>query len=291
MKFSKLFYSLALCVFCSTSVNAAVTAKSLGKDERVQFFDYEENEVFEINTGIGNSLLIQLDKNERVLGESSGIMMGDGEAWKIDVRGSNIFLKPKAKNPESNLVIVTNKRTYALFLRTNPAYPKSSIVKFIYDDADSPNSKSARKASYKLQKMFEQALVTTEGDIQAARNMVDTKIININFMVKGDETIQPSAIWSDNLFTFLRFDNSTKMPVPFSVDSDGNENMVNTHVDGDTLVIHGREMLYMLRLGNKALQVFNAEHKDGSNNPDRKLHNKKGTSKLDEVRIETGEAE
>ena len=61
----------------------------------------------------------------------------------------------------------------------------------------------------------------------------------------------------DYIFHYLKFPNNRDFPVAFLVAADGSESLVNSHVDGDTLVIHRVAPQLVLRFGKAVVSVFN----------------------------------
>jgi len=62
----------------------------------------------------GRVVMIQFEPGEHILKDGGGI--GDAHAWHVSVNDSGALLKPGALQPETNLVLVTNRRTYSLSL-------------------------------------------------------------------------------------------------------------------------------------------------------------------------------
>lgn len=109
------------CLF-SLILPALATAQSLpqsaGLDNRIQLFNYSPNDVYVINTKAGYASLIQLEDGE-FIHDDGGLGMGLADSWNIAVKGNNIFFKPVSPMPDTNLLLVTNKRTYAFVLTTS----------------------------------------------------------------------------------------------------------------------------------------------------------------------------
>src|SRR3954468_8622058 len=93
---------------------AAAQASAAAVDERIHIVPYNANQVVKIYTAVGNPTLIQFEDDETVLDSSKGMIgMGDSKAWSVGPKGSNIMLKPAAERPDTKLLVVTTKRTYA----------------------------------------------------------------------------------------------------------------------------------------------------------------------------------
>lgn len=250
MKYIKpILLALSLGI-ASVNASASLNPTSYGYDQRVQFFDYNEHDVFVVGTDIGVSTLIQFEEDERIDGDGSGLGMGDAQAWSVAVNGNNIFIKPTAALPDTNMVIVTNKRTYAIQLSTNSVNP-SYIVRFKYPEVKETVNKPKSVVGEKFR--------SVGTDANGAPILVPVNV-NTDFYKRGEETILPSRVWDDGLFTYLKYPNNKDLPVVFRVLPDTSEAIVNSHVVDDVLVIHGTNPLYRLRFGSAVGEVYNRSY-------------------------------
>lgn len=215
---------------CSTSTLSATLPIPQPFDYRITEIQYNPKEVVNVRAGIGSSTLIQLEKGEKVLREKEGLMLGDAKAWGFEVvDGNNIFFKPIAENPDSNLILVTNKnRTYTFFLKLTD-YPHY-IVKFLYE-----KPKTANEYKDKTQ------VPCFDGNV------------NYNYVKWGDDELSPQYMWDDGRFTCLKFTGNVELPVAYQIASDGSESLINYNMNKDTMVLHGVASEYRLRLGKRVL--------------------------------------
>ncbi len=95
----------------SFSVDAASVPKGTKYDSRIQYVNYNPDDVVVIRSKIGNAVLVQLAEDERISGDSKAVVAGNTGAWKLTVSGNNILFKPQTVSPETNLLITSNKRT------------------------------------------------------------------------------------------------------------------------------------------------------------------------------------
>lgn len=272
MKLNK--YLLALSFFSVFSTNAAIIPKPISTDGRILSVEYDKNEVFEIPVKIGVATLIQLEDGETISeSANSGAGLGDKKAWQVDIRGNNLFIKPIQENPDSNLVMVTNKRTYAFHLKESKR-KASYIVRFEYPDTQAQLEKQAFKDSLAIQ-----------NKINGSSNPAKLKKINTHYFMRGDTKLAPSKMWDDGLFTYLQYANSKDLPAIYRILPDGKETLVNTHIESDTIVLQETAKDYMLRLGQSVLQIQNSLHDTDGN------FNTLGTSNENTVRLELSGAQ
>ncbi|EGU6978437.1 conjugal transfer protein TraH [Vibrio parahaemolyticus] len=221
---------VSLACLMAFSTHALTLPKHQGKDRRIVYAEYDPSDVIAIRTKVGVATLIQLDKNETIVGEHSGLGMGDAAAWGFNVRGNNVFFKPQAKQPNTNLTIVSDLgRTYSFELFTNkqPFY----IVQMRY-----PTPKKANTAPLKAP--------CTDGKY------------NFRYVKWGDEELAPAHAWDDGRFTCMKFSKNAELPVIYQINADGKESLVNYHIEQDTIVIHSVSNEYRLRLGERVLGVL-----------------------------------
>lgn len=175
--------------------------------------------------------------------------IGDAEAWNLGVRGNNIVLKPTQKMPQTNVIVVTNKRTYSFeLLATAKDSIPTYILRFRYPDTEA--SKAAAEAK---------RVQTTA----AAR--AEKTVINTDYFWRGDnELLKPTAAYDDGRFTRLVYDHSGELPVFFKVLPDGTEALLNSNIDPEhkqTVVLHEVIRTVRARLGNQVIEIINRAYK------------------------------
>lgn len=263
----KLTALASLAVVPITASALAIPKGSL-QDARIQTVTYSPDNVVLIRSRIGEAVLVQLEADERVAGESALIGAGDTGAWKLNVKGNNIIFKPSAPRAATNLLVTTNKRTYAFSLVMAGKKQKSTyILRFRYPDSVSEKNRleaeKQAKAIDRLRKL---------GKLPAAVN-------NTNYWAYGDKDLAPTAAYDNGRFTFLSFDNGREQPVIYKVMPDGSETLVNTHQQGETVVIHETVKKLHLRLGKQVLAIENRGYNAHG------TYNRTGTDSNTAVRI------
>lgn len=225
--------SLVATLLLSTVAHAEINPQRTAYDSRIQTVFYNPDDVTRIKVKEGVSTLIQLDKDEFITEPVAGMGLGDPLAWNVSVRGNSIFLRPIAEQPDTNVTLVSNKRTYAFSLESvSKGVPAAWIVRFVYPVPPKNvfNSKPPLPC-------------------------MTTGHMNWNYQKKGDSTIAPVGAWDDGRFTCLRFPSSTDLPMVYRILPDGKEGLVNTHMENDVMVIHEVANEYRVRLGNLVLGI------------------------------------
>ena len=222
----------------------------LASDMRIQREVYSSDRVYTINTKVGRTTLIQLEEGETLtMSDSTVLGMGDATAWNLSVRGNNIIFKQAQKQPETNLIIATNKRTYAFDLFTADKDTLATyVMRFTYPDTE------AQKAVQEASKLEASAKL-------AAQLKTDVRALNFDYVWRGDNALlKPTAVWDDGRFTRLQYDHAGLLPVFFKVLPDGSEARINSNVDavdGRIIVLQEVTETIKARLNDDVIEITN----------------------------------
>lgn len=247
----KLLLTTALAAVAAiNTAHAEQFGMVMGADNRVQYFNYNANDVYTINTHIGKASLIQLENGESVDDEASALGMGDAESWSLAVKGNNIIFKPIKAQPDTNIVLVTNRRTYAFDLRNVETAAPTYIARFIYPEV--ATDASAKPEEKSVPATLQQVGVTVEGQTV----WIDGKY-NMDYHYRGDRALKPTNVWNDGKFTYMSFNHGGDLPAIYRVLPDNSEMLVNQHIEKDTVVLQEISPVYRLRFGRQVGDVAN----------------------------------
>jgi len=241
---NKIIFILSFFVYINTA-NAISYPKSAGFSNRIKVVNYNPSNETLLNVKVGTVSLIQFQKGEFVIDkdDSSGIGMGNTLAWDLGVRGNNIFLKPKINNPETNLIITTNKnRTYSFLLKPSK-YP-TWILRFNY-------------LKTKKEKLKEQQLAIYKKERNKILNLTPCSNGKRNFTYYkwGDNNLAPDTVWDDGQFTCFSFSKNTELPLIYKVNHDKTESLLNTYIKNNITIVHSVNKEYRIRLGKEVLGI------------------------------------
>lgn len=258
---------IALLLACASSFAYA-------NDPRIRTEIYDKSVVYNVHTKIGRASLIQFEEDESLMISPSSVLgIGDADAWNLGVRGNNIVLKPAQEMPQTNIVVVTNKRTYSFELQATakdamPTY----ILRFRYLDTEAAMAAAEAAAAAK------RAQITA-----AARS--EKTVINTDYVWRGDnELLKPTAAYDDGRFTRLVYDHSGELPVFFKVLPDGTEALLNSNVAPDDkriVVLHEVIRTVRARMGDQVIEIINRAYALPK-------FNETGTSVPGAVRVDIG---
>ncbi|MCD9098114.1 TrbG/VirB9 family P-type conjugative transfer protein [Luteimonas fraxinea] len=220
----------------------------------VEEYAYEADRVYQVRTGLGITTQIELSPHEEILDYSSGFSGG----WDISRRDNVFYLKPKNVDVDTNLLIRTAAHSYIFELKvvaTNwraldqaKASGVQYKVRFVYPT----DTKFAAESTPEGEPVAE--LSTT---IEPTRDYYFA--YEYSYHKRQPSWLVPSTVYDDRRFTYIRMGDRTRFPsgnfpAVFARESeDGEEFIVNSTVEGDTIVVHGTYAFLVVRHGNNAI--------------------------------------
>lgn len=255
-------------------------------DSRIKTFVYNENEVFHVTVHYGYITSIEFAKNEDIL----TIAPGNGYSWKFTKDGRRLFIKALEGAAQTNVTIITNKRTYQIELESRS--PSEGIdeqlvyvVRFFYPDelldkprpnvdtnrfvppssAPSPVS-SADTFPGGMPSMYPAndnpfasptaALPPSSSKIQAQSTY------NYNYTLTGPDRIAPLKVFDDGSATLFQFPNhNAVIPHFFVKGADGKETQTSYTIKGDYIALGQITPEIVLRLDSDEVHVYNEQYK------------------------------
>lgn len=260
---------------------AEITPPKGDYDPRVRIVDYNPLNVVKLATFYGVSTHVQFADGETI----RDVAVGDDQAWKVVPRGSHLFIKPQAEKADTNVTVITDKRTYQFALVVQRRAVKDSTAwadpNLIFSLAFRYPDEEAAKAAASAQK---EALQARLGEIKGKLSDATKEGQNFDYWVAGSEEISPTAARDDGRFIYLTFTNNRDMPAVYSVDEQGNEALINTNViDGNTIVVQRLVRRLILRKGIAVASVVNKSFDLGGG-----MDNTTGTVSQDVERVIKG---
>lgn len=237
-------YALALAMAAVIAATPALAERKPRRgnyDSRIRTVIYKPDDVVKVDATYGVSLMITFGADEIV----ETVSLGDTDAWGVvsNKRKNVLFLKPIAKNADTNLTVITNKRDYAFDLSSHSGTSKAGQtykIKFLYPDEE-----------YDA-KLMEQARENVQNP-----NLSNLDVANVNtdYAYKGDDALAPATIFDDGVKTFFKFKGD--VPAVFMVDGKRNETLVNSRREAEFIVVDGVRRQWTLRNGDQVTCIFN----------------------------------
>jgi type IV secretion system protein VirB9 len=253
--------AVLLAATCAVATAGQVIAPhdpGQGRDPRIQVVAYSPDRVVPIYTDIGNPTLIQFESDEQIVDTPEGMVgMGDSKAWQVGPKANKIMLKPMATQPDTKLIVVTTKRTYAfeiISVKKDMHVVPTMILRFEYPDTHERHT----QAEGAKQDAVAERLQQIAGKVADAEE-AGAHVRNQNYMKRGDESLSPSLVEDDGRFTYMRFDSTRELPIVYKLLPDGKEALTNFHMNPDTgtMVIHETAAQFVLRYGKAVMAIRN----------------------------------
>lgn len=247
---------LAVMLSFSNEVNAQTIAEKavpLAGDQRIKYFMYRPETVYEYTGYYLIQSRIDLDPTEKII----TISMGDTGLWDIVPSGHRLFIKPKQFEATTNMTIITDKRIYYFELYAEEAESiregkVNFAVKFVYADSPQDAKKNAKDGS------FFELNYPPEPKPEVPDPVKFSKFLNFNYSIAGSKAISPLEIFDDGEFTYFRFkDINADIPAIFEVLPDGNEALINFRKKDGYIIIEKVTAKYTLRFGPQITCIFN----------------------------------
>ena len=214
--------------------------QSSGADVRIRTAVYAADEVYRLQGYVGFQIDLEFERGESFV----GLGAGDVESLAFAAQDNHLFLKPRAAGVDTNLTVLTSRRTYHFEylarVRRADAAPSEVVyaLRFVYPAAV-PVDTSAPNIEQRL------------SQAPAARAH------NLDYAYCGSPAIQPQSAWDDGVQTHLRFGSRQELPAVFAYNEDGSESLVNFTVEADELIVHRVTRRLIVRRGHLSGCIVN----------------------------------
>jgi type IV secretion system protein VirB9 len=227
-------------VFCvlSHASQATRNTRPISSDSRIHVVMYTPDEVFKYVGHYGYQSSIVFEQGEEI----QTISMGDSTSWMITPSGNRMFLKPIEQDAQTNMTVLTNRRSYLFELHAREAESIDDpqliwVLRFIYPTTPPRLAKLDPVPDPKQEGM---------------------QNFNFNYSIRGSYEIAPVKIYDDGEFTYFQFrGRNTEIPAIFMVDQYGKEYLLNIRSRGDYIVVERVTSRYTLRQGTEVVCVYN----------------------------------
>lgn len=210
------------------SLLAVLVMPVLAAASEVQTRAYRDGEVVSLQGWSGYALDLEFEAGERIVNVAAGSL----GAIEIGAEANHLFLKPRHAPGRTDVIVLTDRRTYRFDYRV-----------------------AATAAAEASQVIY--ALVFTYPTPKPVEAPAPPRTWNADYWFRGAKELKPSETFDDGSLTFLRFGTTTELPVPYAMDPDGQERLVNSHVSGDWMIVHQPVRRLILRRGSLAACIEN----------------------------------
>lgn len=217
----------------------------------VQEYEYEPDRVYPVRTGLGITTQIELSPHEEIIDYSTGFSSG----WDLTRRDNVFYLKPKNVDVDTNLMIRTATHSYIFEL------------KVVATDWKALEQAKQAGVQYKVTFRYPNATEFKVKEAAAPAAQLSTELekdrryhFGYDYATRSRQTwLIPTNVYDDGRFTYVRMSDLGVFPtgnfpsVYGRERRDGEDFVVNTTVEGDTIVIHGTYPYLVIRHGTNVV--------------------------------------
>lgn len=224
--------------------------------QAVDQYLYEKDRIYPVRTGLGLTTQIELSPSEKILDYSTGFSNG----WELTRRDNVFYLKPKNVDVDTNMMVRTETHSYIFELKVVAT--------------DWRHLEQARRAGVQYKVSFTypddaqfraaQEAVEEEASPLLSTGLARDRVYNFDYsystqQVKRMGWLIPVNAYDDGRFTYLKLPASPQyktgiFPAVFGRETESGEDfVVNTTVEGNTLVVHGTHPYLVIRHGENVV--------------------------------------
>jgi type IV secretion system protein VirB9 len=229
-----------------------VTPVRVRPTSRVRTVVYQGTKVVPLVVHSFRVALIEFGADEKI----QTVRIGDSEGWETsqDEVGNHLFVKARLEGVASNLIVVTDRRTYTFDLESRKEGDRiqetTYHLRFAY-----PEDERAREAAFQKRAAERQQTLVS--------STMDPARLHFGYAFAGDSKLVPELLFDDGEATYFRFANVKDLPAIFVVEEVGGEKreaLANYRVQGEYVVVHRIADQFSLRVGER-LACIRAERK------------------------------
>ncbi|MFC3651197.1 TrbG/VirB9 family P-type conjugative transfer protein [Dyella humi] len=221
--------------------------------QAVQQYAYEPDRIYPVHTGLGITTQIELSPNEKILDYSTGFSNG----WELSRRDNVFYLKPKNVDVDTNLMIRTATHAYIFELKVVATDWKS------LDQAKRAGVQYKISFTYPTDTRFtDEAKKATETPALSTALVPDRNYnFNYDYATRSKKApwLIPMNVYDDGQFTYIRMSDLKRFPtgnfptVYMRERAHGEDSVVNTSVEGNTIIVHGTYPYLVIRHDNNVV--------------------------------------
>ena len=207
----------------------------------IRYVSYDKDKTYTIPTAPGIVSEIIFEDGESVEYHRFGF----GNAWDSEVTaGGNILVfKSKDTQPETNLLVHTDKRDYVILL--------------VQGNANWTKHPNNAKATYSTRfKYFDDGTDMFSGSLNA-NGVREFRYYDYDYRATDNaQEITPKEMYDDGVLTYIKFKDGTPRGTIYRLDKKKKPHLINTNTDkfGKT-VIHGVYQHLIIRLDEEAVEI------------------------------------
>ncbi len=229
---------------------AAPGRPGVSRDPRIRVVPYSPDRIYRLRGYAGYQIDVQFARGERI----AGVGAGDAKSITWAAAGDQLFLKPRALPVDTNLTVLTNRRTYLFEYSAAAGSPAAEHGAPVY----------VLRFSYPRARV--RAGATALRRARIARDLTSAEHAsprNDDYWFCGAPSLEPLAAWDDGIETHLVFAPRAQLPAVFVRNADGSESLVNFDMRGDEMIIQLIARRLILRRGRLSGCILDRAYRGG----------------------------
>lgn len=242
-----------------TAANAAakIEPSKDGYINAIQVYPFSEGALYQLYAAPEQVSDIALQQGEKIVAVSAGDtlrwVVGDTVSGTGKSARAHVLVKPTKDDLKTNLVIITDRRTYHLELTSNPETYMASV--------------SWRYPQGELIALQRRNETAEKGAELVADSGLRVDNLQFRYRVSGDDPPwRPVRVFDDTKKVYVQFParlDQGEAPPLFVVGPDGRNQLVNYRVKGRYYIVDRMFAAAELRLGEKPQQIVRITRTDG----------------------------
>jgi type IV secretion system protein VirB9 len=220
-------------------------------DSRIRTSVYAADEVYRLQGYVGFQIDVEFERGETFV----GLGAGDVESLTFAAQDNHLFLKPRAAGVDTNLTVLTTRRTYHFEYLTRARRPQDSQAEVVY----------ALRFVYPAPPAAERVADAVERRLSRAAG---ERPHNLDYGYCGSASLKPQSAWDDGVQTRLRFGARQELPAIFVHNEDGSEALVNFSIEGGEVVVQRVARRFIVRRGRLSGCIVNQHFAGGGDKLD-----------------------
>ena len=225
-------------------------SNSIFASESITTYEYQQNRIYKIKTGLGIVTQIEIDPQEIVKDYSTGLTNG----WNLARKDNIFYIKPKDTNVETNMTVRTAAHQYIFELK---------VV-----STDWKNLEQAKKQGVQYQVKFSYPdgtsfKETTKSSLQSEMNPQisgrKNYFTNYDLSSGSNNWLKPTKVYDDGKFTYIHLGKSDftgNYPAIFARKARNSQEMVvNTITQENLIIVNGVYPFLVLRHGQDVVGI------------------------------------
>ena len=227
---------------------AAPVQATAEPDARIRSMLYTPDKVVRFTARPGYQSSIRFGPDERI----ENVAVGDSAAWQVtpNKRGDYLFIKPLVAGARSNLMVVTDRRTYLFDLEAPRAGRPTYALSFRYPDFPAPGSV---EPAPQLVAPAAVALASAAPPLPVVRNF--------GWQARGAKSLRPTRVYDDSKAVYLGWPETSALPAILLPAPDKTESPVNYKVENGYIVVDGLPQQIIIRRGREQATVTASRRK------------------------------